>query len=97
MKIAFLIGSGTSITLGLPDTQKITDSIFPLKDVLLSSDSHFYIGKPNIGIPEESEYNEIINKILAFIIEEIKGSDKYHYKNTKYKRYFDVFLNLYSF
>ncbi|MCL4385831.1 MAG: hypothetical protein M1326_05900 [Cyanobacteria bacterium] len=46
MEIAFLIGSGTSITLGLPDTQKITDNIFPLKDVLFSPIHIFIPGNP---------------------------------------------------
>lgn len=101
MDIAFLIGSGTSITLGLPDTQKITDNIFPIRDVFFSSNSHFYNGKANTNIPEESEYNEIIYKVLYFLIEEIKKSDKYQHRNINYN-YEDLFylaslLKNYSF
>ena len=84
MDVAFLIGSGTSVSLGLPDTQKITDRIFPLQDVIFFSDGHFYYGKPRLNFPEELEYNEIINKILQFIIEEIEKSNNYLHKNAVY-------------
>ncbi len=99
MEIALLIGSGISIPIGLPNTEEITNNIFPPKDIYLASDSHFYYGKPNPLIPEQAEYNIIINEIISFIFREIKKSDEFQLRDTdiNYEDLFYIASNIRSY
>ena len=71
--LTFLFGSGTSISLGIPNTTQITNKIYPLDNIILHTDSHFYFGKPpNEMFPEYTEYNPIINRVLGKIKSDIE-------------------------
>lgn len=91
--LTFLFGSGISISVGLPDTTQITNKIFPLGDVILHTDSHFYFGKPqNEMFPEYTEFNPIIDKILGIIQSDIEEYCKitHHDHNLNYEDFYFV-------
>lgn len=81
-EVAFLLGSGISIAVGLPDIYEITNSIYPLVDVYKSSNGRFYKGIPQNTdmFPEYLEYNKAISTVIAFCIYKLES----YYNNLKY-------------
>jgi len=57
MEIAFLIGSGLSISVGLPNIKQITNAIYPVKvkDTTFNTNGHFSCRNPNPNIPKKKD------------------------------------------
>jgi len=78
-EFAFLLGSGTSITVGLPDIYKITNNMYPLLDVYKESNGRFYKEIPNNTdvFSERLQYNNPISITIAFCIFKLRSYYSY--------------------
>src|SRR3989304_8404212 len=90
-EIIFLLGSGPSIAMGLPNIYEITNALYPLVDIYKSSDNMFYIGQPpnNKQFPNYLEYNKPISTTIAFCIYKIESY--YNYLKNYRVNYEDIY------
>ena len=90
LKIAFLFGSGISISAGMPSTQDITERVLSGENVMRDTDGNFYSGPPKFahaGFPDE-----YVPRVLKFLDRLKLEIDKYYqYKPEPRTNYEDLY------
>ena len=86
-RIAFLLGSGTSIPAGMPSTQVITKQILSGEGVMRHSDGNYYFDKPLYGIPDE-----YVPRVVVFLNRLKIEIDLYYlYETGHFTNYEDLY------
>jgi len=79
LRITFLLGSGISISVGLPSTKDLTEKIMTGEGIKRDSDGTYCLGQAHNG--SEKEYIQIVTKFLKRIKVEVDS-----YYKTKHER-----------
>lgn len=86
-RIAFLLGSGTSIPAGMPSTQTITERILSGEGVMRHTDGNYYFDKPLYGIPDE-----YVPRVVVFLNRLKIEIDLYYlYETGHFTNYEDLY------
>ena len=77
-KIAFLLGSGVSISVGMRSMEKITNIILSGKDIMRHTDGTYYLGHSTNGFQKE-----YIDKSVKFLKRIKIEADNYYHGNRE--------------